>query len=73
MTDYRKRQMPTVYRTDAFKITIYGDDHNPSHFHILTADSAAQVRIADLEIIRGNISKKAYAAAIAWHPKIGKS
>lgn len=58
--------MPTLFATGSFKITIYRDDHNPPHFHILSADEEAQVSIETLELLRGSIRRKTLRAALVW-------
>lgn len=45
-------------------IRIYANDHLPPHFHIMKPD--AVVDIENLEILRGKLSRRAEAEALAW-------
>lgn len=47
-------------------IRVYANDHLPPHFHIITPDADALVDIETLEILRGKLSRKAEADALAW-------
>ena len=47
-------------------IYIYADDHAPPHFHVRGAESNAQIRIDDLRVIAGTITRQDYAEAIAF-------
>lgn len=47
-------------------IRVYANDHLPPHFHIITPDADALVDIETLEILRGKLSRKAEAEALAW-------
>jgi hypothetical protein len=44
----------------------YAADHNPPHFHIITADGEAQVQIDNLEIMLGRISARNWRLARNW-------
>ena len=62
--------MPTLYSAGVWKITMYAADHNPPHFHIVTCDRAeAQIAIATLTIIRGEVRANVLKAALAWAAK----
>jgi hypothetical protein len=59
--------MPTLYRTGNWKITMYYADHGPPHFHIMTRDRReAQVRLADLTVMAGEVPATILKAAGAW-------
>jgi hypothetical protein len=58
--------MPTIHVGSGWKITMYAADHNPPHFHIITADGEAQVQIDNLEIMRGRISARNWRLARNW-------
>lgn len=58
--------MPAVIRLGNVKIAIYAADHNPPHFHLLSAEHAATVSLKTLEIISGSVPKKVYELARAW-------
>lgn len=47
-------------------IRIYANDHLPPHFHIMKPDADAVVDIENLEILRGKLSRRAEAEALAW-------
>ncbi len=58
--------MPTFKQFDGFRIEVRSRDHNPPHFHAIGPDFHAQIRIADLQVHRGTITRKAYAQVVAW-------
>jgi hypothetical protein len=58
--------MPTIHAGNGWKITMYAADHNPPHFHIITPDGEAQIKLSNLVMMRGRISRKAFQAACAW-------
>lgn len=58
--------MPTVYAETNWKITMYAFDHNPPHFHVVTPDGEAQVRIDDLEVLRTSLPDRAIRDAVGW-------
>jgi hypothetical protein len=58
--------MPTIIVIGNMKIQIFGDDHAPPHFHIVTPDGEALVRIADLQVIAGRIRSRDARRALAW-------
>lgn len=47
-------------------IRVYANDHLPPHFHIITPDADTLVDIETLEILRGKLSRRAEAEALAW-------
>lgn len=62
--------MPTLYSAGAWKITMYAGDHNPPHFHIVTRDRMeAQVAIATLIVLKGEVRANVLKAALAWAAK----
>lgn len=58
--------MPTLFKIGSLKVQMFADDHNPPHFHIVTPDFEALVRLSDLTVIAGSIDRRSYDAAIAW-------
>ena len=48
------------------RIYIYADDHNPPHFHVATPDHDALIRISDLEVLQGQITRKTLDLVRAW-------
>jgi hypothetical protein len=58
--------MPTIYRCGNWKIVMYFDDHGAPHFHVLTPDGEAKMAIDTLEVIVGDIDRKALKEARSW-------
>lgn len=58
--------MPTLVRLGNILIRIFEEDHAPPHFHVVTPDYEAMVRIADLQVHAGSIDRKSLRTAIAW-------
>jgi hypothetical protein len=58
--------MPTIMVLGSVKIQIFGDDHAPPHFHIVTPDGEALVRIADLRILAGRVRSRDLRRALTW-------
>lgn len=63
--DYKK-SMPTLARLGNILIRIYAEDHVPPHFHVVTPDHEAMVRIVDLQVHAGSIDRKSLRTAIEW-------
>lgn len=58
--------MPRVGSVASVVFYIYAKDHNPPHFHALTANTAALITIADLVILEGKLPKGATKAVMKW-------
>lgn len=58
--------MPTIVTIGSLKIQVFADDHNPPHFHVVTPDREALIRISDFAVIAGSISGREYKTAIGW-------
>ncbi|KTQ83943.1 hypothetical protein NS226_21990 [Aureimonas ureilytica] len=58
--------MPTLMVIGGIKITVYADDHNPPHFHILTAEGDVLVRISTMQVMAGTIRAKDLRIAMDW-------
>jgi len=59
--------MPTLLDKRSWKITMYFGDHNPPHFHIVTRGGGeAQVEIATLALLAGEVDARILAAAREW-------
>jgi len=58
--------MPTVAKIGNLKIQIFADHHNPPHFHVVTPDEEALVRIDDLTILRGSLRARDLRTASEW-------
>ena len=58
--------MPTIRDFGGYKITLYSEDHNPPHVHVIGPDFQAKVRIADAAIFAGAIPPRHRREALAW-------
>jgi hypothetical protein len=45
---------------------MFWTDHSPPHFHALYAEYEAQISIQTLEVIRGELPKRALAMVLEW-------
>ena len=58
--------MPTIAAFGAFRITLYAEDHNPPHVHVIGPDFQAKVRSADAVLFAGAIPPRHRRQALAW-------
>jgi hypothetical protein len=58
--------MPTIQDFGAYKITMYAEDHNPPHVHVIGPDFQAVVRIADAGVFAGAIPVRHRREAVKW-------
>jgi len=58
--------MPTIVVIENLKIQIFADAHNPPHFHAVTPDREALIRLSDLSILAGSLSGRELNAAVQW-------
>lgn len=58
--------MPTIVKIGNLKIQVFADDHDPPHFHIVTPDYEALVRLSDMTILAGSIDRRSYDTALSW-------
>lgn len=58
--------MPTIVFLTNAAIRMYFDDHVPPHFHLIGADSNAQISLATLDVIRGEASRRDLDEAQEW-------
>ena len=58
--------MPTYKVFDAFRVEVRSRDHAPPHFHVVGPEVHALIKIKDLQVLRGTISRKAYVEVVAW-------
>ena len=63
--------MPIFKRFDGFRVDLRSRDHNPPHFHAIGPDFHALVRISDLDILQGSITRRAYAEIVQWASQLG--
>lgn len=58
--------MPTISRFFGIIISMYYNDHLPTHFHAKYGESSAQVGIETLEIVEGELPRRALALVLEW-------
>ncbi len=58
--------MPTIVILGKLKVQVFADDHNPPHFHAVTPDHEALIRISDLQILQGQIARRDYERLLDW-------
>ena len=45
---------------------MYFNDHSPAHFHAIYGNSEAVYSIETLEILRGNLPRRAHGMVVEW-------
>jgi Domain of unknown function (DUF4160) len=58
--------MPTISMFFGIVIQMYWDDHAPAHFHALYAEHEVLINIETLEVIQGNMPRRALALILEW-------
>jgi hypothetical protein len=58
--------MPTISTFYGILIQMFWRDHAPPHFHALYAEHEAQIDIRTLEVIEGDLPKRALALVLEW-------
>ena len=58
--------MPRVSEFFGVVIAMYFNDHNPPHFHAEYADDEASFSINTLEILEGELPRRARALVVEW-------
>jgi len=58
--------MPTICTFYGITVRMYYDDHNPPHFHAFYGDSAAKLRIDNMDIIAGALPPRALQLLREW-------
>jgi hypothetical protein len=68
MFSHRQRgaAMGKLYQFGKAVITVYGNDHLPPHFHVLTPDAEALVEVATLRVLAGSLPGRVEREALAW-------
>jgi hypothetical protein len=56
--------MPSVSRFFGIVILMYYDDHAPPHFHAKYGEHRAQINIETLEIIEGEMPRRAFSLVL---------
>jgi hypothetical protein len=58
--------MPTISMFYGIVIQMFWADHAPPHFHALYAEHEALINIKTLEILKGELPKRALALVLEW-------
>ena len=58
--------MPTIVMLGKVKIQVFADDHHPPHFHVVTPEHEVLVRLSDLQILAGRITRRDFDSAMNW-------
>ena len=58
--------MPEVSRFYGIIIAMYYNEHNPPHFHAKYGEFIAEIDIRTLQILKGEIPKRAKALVLEW-------
>ncbi|WP_026102063.1 DUF4160 domain-containing protein [Geminocystis herdmanii] len=58
--------MPVISRFYGIIIKMFFLDHNPPHFHAIYGEYNALININTLEIIEGDLPKKAQSLVLEW-------
>ena len=58
--------LPTISAFYGILIQMFWSDHAPPHFHALYAEYEVLINIETLEIIKGNMPRRALALVLEW-------
>jgi hypothetical protein len=58
--------MPTLVDFGSFRVSMFFEDHNPPHVHVIGPDFHALVSISDATILRGAIPNRHRRRALEW-------
>ena len=58
--------MPELSRFLGMVISIYFDDHNPPHFHVLYNEYEVLIAINDLTVLKGSLPSRVLGLAMEW-------
>jgi hypothetical protein len=58
--------MPTIKNFGGFRITMYFEDHNPPHFHVVSRTQEAMIEITTLTVMAGSMTPARLRRALAW-------
>jgi len=58
--------MPELSRFFGIVVRMYFNDHHPAHFHACYGDSEALIEIETLNILRGELPRRALAMVLEW-------
>ena len=65
-TDDLENNMPEISSFFGIKVTMYYDDHNPPHFHVIYNEEKAIVDIQKTCVIEGHLPSKQLKLVLAW-------
>lgn len=58
--------MPEISRFYGIIIRMFYNDHNPPHFHVIYQNFEATLSIESLEVLEGQLPKRAYNLSVEW-------
>ncbi len=58
--------MPTICFFYGILVRMYRRDHNPPHFHALYGSSEVLINITTLEVLEGDLPRRALALVLEW-------
>ena len=58
--------MPEVSRFYGIIIAMYFNEHNPPHFHAKYGESVAEIDIKTLQVLKGELPKRAKSLVLEW-------
>jgi len=58
--------MPTISVFYGIIVRMYYDDHAPPHFHAYYAGQEALIKLETLEIMEGDLPRRAYSLLLEW-------
>jgi hypothetical protein len=58
--------MPRISTFFGIIIAMYYNDHSPPHFHALYQGNEAQISIESLEVLKGDLPRRALALVLEW-------
>ena len=58
--------MPTICMFYGVVIQMFWNDHAPPHFHALYGEHEAIVSIETMQVLRGNLPRRALALVLEW-------
>ncbi len=61
--------MPTIKQFGGFRITMYFEDHNPPHFHVVSPAQEMVIEIATPTVMAGTLAPARLRVAQAWAAK----
>ncbi len=65
----RKRPMPTLAVFYGLTVTMYYRDHGQAHFHVRYAEHDAKIALANLNVIDGDLPRRALKLIRKWADK----